>query len=67
MIGSVLITGGTGFFGRGFVQTLLDHGLSDRICIFSRDEYKQATMRQAFGDDPRLRFFIGDVPGFGDI
>ena len=57
----VLITGGTGFFGKGFVNKLLDDNLADRICIYSRDEYKQATMRQQFNDDPRLRFFIGDV------
>lgn len=57
----VLITGGTGFFGRGFVRKLIDEGLADRICVYSRDEYKQATMRQQFNNDPRLRFFIGDV------
>lgn len=60
-IKSVLITGGTGFFGQGFVRYLLDKNLSDRICIYSRDEYKQSLMRAAFADDSRLRFFIGDV------
>lgn len=58
---SVLITGGTGFFGNGMVRALLVQNLSERICIFSRDEYKQALMRAEFNDDPRLRFFVGDV------
>lgn len=61
MLGSVLITGGSGFFGNAMVEYLLDAELSDRICIFSRDEFKQAQMRQKFNNDPRLRFFIGDV------
>lgn len=58
---SILITGGTGFFGRGFVRTVLDQQLTERVCVLSRDEYKQATMRAEFGNDPRLRFFVGDV------
>jgi FlaA1/EpsC-like NDP-sugar epimerase len=59
--GSVLITGGTGFFGHGCVRALLDGKLSDRVCIYSRDEYKQSLMRAEFKDEPRLRFFVGDV------
>lgn len=58
---SVLITGGTGFFGQAMVKHLLNEALADRICIYSRDEYKQAVMRRRFNNDPRLRFFIGDV------
>lgn len=58
---SVLITGGTGFFGRAFVRRLLADGLAERICIYSRDEFKQATMRRDLGDDGRLRWFIGDA------
>ncbi len=58
---SILITGGTGFFGRGFVHAVLDQQLTERVCVLSRDEYKQATMRAEFGNDPRLRFFVGDV------
>lgn len=61
MIGSVLITGGSGYFGRGFVRRLLDRGLSERVCIYSRGEFTQANMRHEFGDDPRLRWFIGDI------
>ena len=55
-----LITGGSGSFGNAFAQKIIDHDLSDRIVIFSRDEVKQAEMRERF-NNPRLRFFIGDV------
>jgi UDP-N-acetylglucosamine 4,6-dehydratase len=58
---SVLITGGTGSFGRVFVSRLLAEGKARRIVIFSRDELKQYELRQHFGDDTRLRFFLGDV------
>lgn len=57
---SVLVTGGTGFFGQGFVREALKQGV-ERVCVFSRGEYQQALMRSAFNDDARLRFFIGDV------
>lgn len=57
---SVLITGGTGFFGRGFSRRLLDAGVP-RVCIYSRDEFKQHQMRQEFVGEDRIRFFIGDV------
>ena len=57
---NILVTGGTGFFGRGFVRAALEQG-AKRVCIFSRNEYQQALMRQEFEDDKRLRFFIGDV------
>ena len=66
-LGDVLITGGTGFFGHRFVSRLLTHKLSDRICIFSRDEFKQAQMRRRFQDDRRLRWFIGDVRDEGRL
>lgn len=57
---SVLITGGTGFLGRGLVRELMARG-TERICIFSRDEAKQAVMRAEIADpDQRLHFFIGD-------
>jgi len=58
---SILITGGTGSFGRAFVKHLLDNGLYDRICIYSRGEHAQAQMSDEFNDYERLRFFIGDV------
>lgn len=57
---SILVTGGTGFFGRGFVRRALELG-AERICIYSRGEYQQHLMREEFSGDTRLRFFIGDV------
>lgn len=56
---SVLVTGGAGSFGQAFVRRALDAG-ARRVVIFSRDEAKQAAMRDSF-NDPRLRFLIGDV------
>ncbi len=60
---SVLITGGTGSFGRRFIDTLLRHSSARRLIVFSRDEYKQYEMQQQFAREggDRLRFFIGDV------
>jgi UDP-N-acetylglucosamine 4,6-dehydratase len=57
---SVLITGGSGFFGRAFAGHVLRENLAERVCIYSRSEYRQYEMREQM-DDPRLRFFIGDV------
>lgn len=57
----VLITGGTGSFGKDFVKRLLEQSTAERICVYSRDEFKQAVMREELKDDQRLRFFIGDV------
>lgn len=56
----VLITGGTGSFGKAMVQFLLNEAKPRRIRIFSRDELKQYEMAQMFDSD-KLRFFIGDV------
>ncbi|MEJ2419765.1 MAG: UDP-N-acetylglucosamine 4,6-dehydratase (inverting) [Exilibacterium sp.] len=56
----VLITGGTGSFGRQYTKTLLARYKPRKIIIFSRDELKQYEMQQAF-DDPAMRYFIGDV------
>jgi UDP-N-acetylglucosamine 4,6-dehydratase/5-epimerase len=58
---SVLITGGTGSFGNTFVPMTLAKYNPRKIVIFSRDEMKQWEMAKRFGDDPRVRFFIGDV------
>ena len=58
---NVLITGGTGSFGKSFIRHLLDEHDPKRIVIFSRDELKQYEARQLFNDDPRLRWFIGDI------
>jgi UDP-N-acetylglucosamine 4,6-dehydratase len=56
----ILVTGGSGFFGRGFVRRALDMG-AERVCVYSRGEYAQHLMREEFGIDNRLRLFIGDV------
>ena len=58
---SVLVTGGTGSFGRQFTQIVLKHSDPKRLIILSRDEMKQSEMAQQFGHDSRLRFFLGDV------
>lgn len=61
---SILITGGTGSFGKAFVRTLLDHGRLSKIIVFSRDELKQYEMDQQLASHRNagcLRFFIGDV------
>jgi len=63
---SVLVTGGAGFFGRGFVREALARGV-ERVCVFSRGEYAQHLMRQEFGNDQRLRFFVGDVRDQGRL
>lgn len=58
---SILVTGGTGSFGKAFLRRVLDDANPERVAIFSRDELKQYEMRQAFGDDPRVRYFLGDI------
>lgn len=57
---SILITGGTGSFGRKYVQTLLARYKPKRLIIYSRDELKQYEMQQIF-NEPCMRYFIGDV------
>lgn len=57
---AILITGGTGSFGKKLVQTLLRECKTKKIIIFSRDELKQYEMSLSMNDS-RLRFFIGDV------
>ena len=58
---SILITGGTGSFGHSFVPLTLKKYNPKRLVVFSRDEMKQWEMAKLFKDDPRVRFFIGDV------
>lgn len=60
---AILVTGGTGSFGRRFVATVLEHFEPARVIVFSRDEFKQYEMANTLGNGnrERLRFFIGDV------
>ena len=60
---SVLITGGTGSFGRKFVELVLRDLRPRKLIVFSRDELKQHEMRQQFPDtgDSPVRYFLGDV------
>lgn len=62
---SILVTGGTGSFGKAFVRRLLDQHKPRRVIVFSRDELKQFEMQSdpRFSDEDRqrLRFFLGDV------
>jgi len=61
----ILITGGTGSFGKTFAKFALESGCS-QVRVFSRDETKQEHMRIAFNDD-RLKFYIGDVRDYDSI
>jgi len=58
---SILITGGTGSFGHTFVPLTLEKYNPKKLVIFSRDEMKQWEMAKLYGNDDRVRFFIGDV------
>lgn len=57
---TILITGGTGSFGKKYVQTILSRYTPKKLIIFSRDELKQYEMQQTF-NAPCMRYFIGDV------
>ena len=57
---TILITGGTGSFGKKFVEYLLANSEPKKIIIYSRDELKQFEMQQQF-NAPCMRYFIGDV------
>lgn len=59
---AILVTGGTGSFGRRFVETVLRDYNVARLVVFSRDEAKQDEMRTKYNlTDPRIRYFIGDI------
>jgi UDP-N-acetylglucosamine 4,6-dehydratase len=59
---SVLVTGGTGSFGKSFIKNLLVRSKVRRVVVYSRDEFKQYEMQQQFSEHlSTLRFFIGDV------
>ncbi|MCW5877437.1 MAG: UDP-N-acetylglucosamine 4,6-dehydratase (inverting) [Anaerolineales bacterium] len=57
----VLVTGGTGSFGKACIRLLLDEYKPAKVIVFSRDELKQHEMRMAGFEQPNLRYFIGDV------
>jgi UDP-N-acetylglucosamine 4,6-dehydratase len=57
----VLVTGGTGSFGKKFLRIMLDEFHPAKLIVYSRDELKQHEMRVAGYDDPSLRYFIGDI------
>ena len=60
---TILVTGGTGSFGKQFTRYLLERTKASKVIIYSRDEFKQFQMQQDFAsyEGNRLRFFIGDV------
>ncbi|MFT4953730.1 MAG: UDP-N-acetylglucosamine 4,6-dehydratase [Brevundimonas sp.] len=57
---SILITGGSGSFGKMYVRTILERYKPRRLIVYSRDELKQFEMGQSF-NDPSMRYFLGDV------
>ena len=57
----VLVTGGTGSFGKEFIRILLETEKPGKVIVFSRDELKQHEMRVGGFDHPNIRYFIGDV------
>lgn len=57
---SILVTGGTGSFGKNFVKFLLENSEAKKVIVFSRDELKQFKMEKEIKDE-RIRFFLGDV------
>jgi len=63
---SILVTGGTGSFGKAFIREILESHNPRRVAVLSRDELKQSEMRSEFTEemgspDPRLRWFLGDI------
>ena len=66
---TILITGGTGSFGKKFIKTVLERFNPEKIIVYSRDELKQFEMQQELPDDGKLpmRYFIGDVRDLGRL
>jgi UDP-N-acetylglucosamine 4,6-dehydratase len=63
----VLVTGGTGSFGKECIRILLEEYKPAKLIVFSRDELKQHEMREAGFSQPNLRYFIGDVRDLGRL
>jgi UDP-N-acetylglucosamine 4,6-dehydratase (inverting) len=57
----ILVTGGTGSFGKKFIQILFDRYKPKKVIVLSRDEYKQSEMKKMFSDDLPIRYFLGDI------
>jgi len=66
---SILVTGGTGSFGKKFINTVIERFNPDKIIVYSRDELKQFEMQQELPDDGKspMRYFIGDVRDLGRL
>ncbi len=64
---SILVTGGTGSFGKKFINTVLKNGNPEKIIVYSRDELKQFEMQQSMIDNDRMRYFIGDVRDYSRL
>jgi UDP-N-acetylglucosamine 4,6-dehydratase/5-epimerase len=66
---SILITGGTGSFGKKFVETVLERYQPKKLIVYSRDELKQFEMQQVWPDNDEIpmRYFIGDVRDLGRL
>ena len=66
---SILITGGTGSFGKKFIKTILKRYNPEKVIVYSRDELKQYEMQQQFPNDGNspMRYFIGDVRDLGRL
>ena len=58
---SILITGATGSFGSNFVSRIINDKRYEKIVVFSRDELKQHDLRLSLGQNPKMRYFIGDI------
>jgi UDP-N-acetylglucosamine 4,6-dehydratase len=58
---SVLITGGTGSLGKALISHLLNNTEVRRIAVYSRDELKQSSLKSFYGENSRLRWFVGDI------
>ena len=63
----ILITGGTGSFGKKFIEIMLADHEPAKLIVFSRDEQKQHEMRQMGFDHEKLRYFIGDVRDYNRL
>ena len=64
---SILVTGGTGSFGKKFIKTILDRYNPEKVIIYSRDELKQFEMQQTWPDGDVMRYFIGDVRDYSRL